>query len=130
MLRVTLSAPVKKIGLQRDITVAGGVIGVAPFAEDPFAAGMGFAEGKIVRGNILLASGKTLLSALATAGQELLAAKRRALPPGTPSCVRRGGSVFRSNEILHVDQHGGSVAPGQQHGSERRFASALRGARL
>ena len=40
-----------------DVTVAGRIIGVASFAENPFGPGVGFAQSKIVRGNILLAFG-------------------------------------------------------------------------
>ena len=43
-----------------DVTVAGRIIGVASFAEDPFRAGVGFAESEVVRGNVLLAFWKTL----------------------------------------------------------------------
>src|SRR5260221_6495236 len=44
----------------RDVAMAGGVRAVAAFAEDPFRAGKSLAEGKIVGGNVLLASGETL----------------------------------------------------------------------
>src|SRR4051812_22088386 len=44
-----------------DVAVAGRVVGVAAFAEDPFAAVVGFAQGKIVGGDILFASGEALL---------------------------------------------------------------------
>src|SRR4051794_7718484 len=35
-----------------DVAVAGGVVGIAAFAEDPFAPGVGFAEGKVVSGDV------------------------------------------------------------------------------
>ena len=45
-----------------DVAVAGGVEAVARFAEDPPGAVITFAEGEIISSDVLLASGKTLLS--------------------------------------------------------------------
>ena len=43
-----------------NVAVAGGVVNVAAFAENPSRASMGFAEGKVVRSDVQLASGETL----------------------------------------------------------------------
>src|SRR5256885_755775 len=40
-----------------DVTVAGRIVGVAAFAEDPFCSGIGFAEGKVISGEVAFAAG-------------------------------------------------------------------------
>ena len=42
--------------------MAGGIVAVAAFAEDPFAADKGFAQGEIIGGDVRLASGETLFA--------------------------------------------------------------------
>ncbi len=49
-----------KAGGPGDVTMAGGVARVAAFAEDPFCAGIGFAEGKVVCGDVEFALGESL----------------------------------------------------------------------
>ena len=41
-----------------DVAMAGGVVEVAAFAESPFAAVVGFAEGEVISGDVLFAFGK------------------------------------------------------------------------
>src|SRR2546423_14141369 len=43
-----------------DVTMTGGVGAIAPFAEDPLRAGVGFAEGEIIGGDVQFALGKAL----------------------------------------------------------------------
>ena len=45
-----------------DVAMAGGIEGVAGFAEDPFGAVEGFAEGEEVSGDVRLGAGEALLS--------------------------------------------------------------------
>ena len=41
-----------------DVTVAGRVVSIAPLAENPLCSVMRFAEGEIITGDVLLASGE------------------------------------------------------------------------
>src|SRR5258706_16075172 len=41
-----------------DVAMAGGVESVAAFGEDPTGAGVNFAEGEVVRGDVLVRAGK------------------------------------------------------------------------
>jgi len=43
-----------------DGAMAGGVMNIAPFAEDPPCAVVGFPQGKVIAGDVLLGSGKTV----------------------------------------------------------------------
>ena len=43
-----------------DVTVAGRIVGVAAFAKDPLCSGIGFAEGKVISGDVELIFGEAL----------------------------------------------------------------------